>query len=440
MGKGRDPEPPCFQKYGVPLYGASWVPLMKNHDQKPKEEEPEELGDGSSPPSTTTQNFLVFAGGGGEGRSGIPNSILLAEFDFVSNSLSDHPFNFNSRTLFSIMALSYSFLILAFLMAESKKGHKIVVSESEESSPDEDLTPPETFVDIDHDISIGEGQPSWLKKTIISSSSKKQSKDKGKAPVSSSELILPKWFEWDAAESTEIQKLGLKSSEKVLTELEDVGQQLALTFNNEGSILAVGGEMHTHRNANKKQTDWPKVQDGYIRVFKWPSMEVILDKADAHAAVKNLDFSFDGKFLVSLGSGGPCRVWDLTSSTIVASLPKENDEVFGFCRFSQTSDGNQILYITATRSQGGCIMSWDPTSWRRIGSKLIVRDPISAFNVSVDGKLLAMALVSASLDSSARVTLIEDKKKQNGLSWWIIILIVLLAILAYFLKSKGVFP
>ena len=35
-------------------------------------------------------------------------------------------------------------------------------------------------------------------------------------------------------------------------------------------------------------------------------------------------FSPDGKFLVSLGSGGPGRVWDLTSSTVVASLPKEN--------------------------------------------------------------------------------------------------------------------
>lgn len=37
----------------------------------------------------------------------------------------------------------------------------------------------------------------------------------------------------------------------------------------------------------------------------------------------------DGKFLVSLGSGGPGRVWDLTSSTAVASLPKEN--VRNFC-------------------------------------------------------------------------------------------------------------
>lgn len=34
------------------------------------------------------------------------------------------------------------------------------------------------------------------------------------------------------------------------------------------------------------------VQDGKLRVYKWPSMENILDQADAHASVKDLDFRF----------------------------------------------------------------------------------------------------------------------------------------------------
>lgn len=34
------------------------------------------------------------------------------------------------------------------------------------------------------------------------------------------------------------------------------------------------------------------VQDGKLRVFKWPSMDTILDKADAHASVKDLAFRF----------------------------------------------------------------------------------------------------------------------------------------------------
>ena len=34
------------------------------------------------------------------------------------------------------------------------------------------------------------------------------------------------------------------------------------------------------------------VQDGKLRVFKWPSMEFILDEANVHASVKDLDFRF----------------------------------------------------------------------------------------------------------------------------------------------------
>lgn len=45
--------------------------------------------------------------------------------------------------------------------------------------------------------------------------------------------------EKDAGDET----LGLKLSQEVLSPLEDVGQQLSLAFNNEGSLLATGGEV-----------------------------------------------------------------------------------------------------------------------------------------------------------------------------------------------------
>ena len=39
--------------------------------------------------------------------------------------------------------------------------------------------------------------------------------------------------------------MGLHPSQKVLTALEDVGQQLTLVFNNDDSLLTFGGEVDT---------------------------------------------------------------------------------------------------------------------------------------------------------------------------------------------------
>lgn len=52
-----------------------------------------------------------------------------------------------------------------------------------------------------------------------------------------------RWFEWDQNWSAKSHELGQKVSDKVLSELEDVGQQLALAFDNDGTMLAVGGEV-----------------------------------------------------------------------------------------------------------------------------------------------------------------------------------------------------
>ncbi|XVF02848.1 hypothetical protein REPUB_Repub04eG0209800 [Reevesia pubescens] len=377
-----------LQKYGVPFYGTGWVPYkhviskLTSLQKDPTQSKEDEI--------TTSQNYVVFAGGGGEGRSGIPNAIVVSYVDLASNSLSDQP-----------------------------------------------VVKHETGSDLPYRMTVhphGDGIICAMQQSC-------------------------RLFEWKEAEDNEVHKLGVKVSENVLTQLEDVGQQLALTFNGEGSILAAGGE------------------DGNLRVFKWPSMEIILNEAQAHSSVKNLDFSCDGKFLVSLGSD-LCRIWDVPSSKVVASLTKENDEVFAVCRFSQINDENTVLYIAAVTDQGGSILTWNTTTWKRMRSDRVVREAISAFNVSPDGKFLAVgtvggdlfiinssnmraqmivrkahlgfvtaltfspdsrALISASLDSSARVTLIKDKTKSGGMSW-LIIFIVLLAIAVYFMKEKGIIP
>ncbi|XP_027098125.1 SEC12-like protein 2 [Coffea arabica] len=377
------------QKYGVPLYGAGWVPPSAIRSIFSKEDA--DSGDDSkAPPPAAEENHVVLAGGGGEGSSGIPNALLVAKFDFEANSLSDRP----------VARLS-------------------------------------TGEDLPYRIAVHPG---------------------GEGVICS----LPKscrLYEWAAVEKADDSTLDLRSSERALEHLEDVGQQLSLAFNNEGTLLATGGE------------------DGKLRIFQWPAMELTLNEANAHASVKDLHFSPDGKLLVSVGSG-PARVWDVTNSIAIAALQKENDEQFCFCKFSPGRDGNQVLYIIAMKDRGACILKWNTTTWRKMSSKRIVRDAVSAFDVSIDGKLLAVGtiegniwvlssnsmsvqtvvkkahlglvtalrfskdsryLLSASMDSSARVTQIKDEEK-NGLRLWIILLMILLAIAAYFVKNKELLP
>ncbi|PON98148.1 WD repeat containing protein [Trema orientale] len=390
MAKSNNPKPQNFKKYGVPFYSVAWVPYTSiRFDPKPQEENTDQHQDDpdQSQPAAD-RNYIVLAGGGGEGRSGIRNAVLLSEFDAASYSLSDQPF------------------------AEHRTGSE-----------------------LPYRMAVHPGGDGLI-------------------------CAFPdscRWFEWDKELSPEGRKLGVKPSDRVLASLRDVKQQLALAFNNEGSILASGDE------------------DGNLKVFKWPSMEIVLNETKVHTSgVKDLDFSPDGKLLVCLGRTG-CRVWDVISSTPVASPSKANDETFCGCRFSQTIDKNLVLYTAAVTGKGGSIITWNTTTWKRIGSKFIVRDTILSFDVSADGKLLACgtnsgdvyivnstsmriqqvikkahlgfvtalrfsrdsrALASSSLESSARVTIIEEDKKNGGSSSLLfVILIILIAIAAYFYKN-----
>ncbi|KAG2558724.1 SEC12-like protein 2 isoform X1 [Panicum virgatum] len=259
-------------------------------------------------------------------------------------------------------------------------------------------------------------------------------------------------YRWESQEGDEPRKLALEPDHEALTDLKDVGLQLAVSFSGEGSILATGGE------------------DGHLRVFKWPAMESVLTEADTKTSIKDLSFSSDEKFLAVNRSSGPCRLWDLLSSEVVANLPREAGEIFGFCRFSNKIDSSNILFITAMQGDYGKIISWNTTSWTRVGSKKITREAISAFAVSPDGALLAIGtiegtiivvgskgmrtlitvkkahlgivttlafsqdsrtLLSTSFDSTARVTSVGSPKS-NGTGVWPMLLVIILAILVYY--------
>ncbi|AED95957.1 St12p protein [Arabidopsis thaliana] len=381
MASNQQP-PSNLQTYGVPIYAVDWI-LEEAVRSKITKDQDDDDDDGSS-----SSSYIVLSGGGGEGRSGIPNVILICRVDLHTNSLSEQPI-----------------------------GRRVIGT------------------DLPYRMAIHPRQGGLI-------------------------CALPnscRLFDWENI----IEDDNEEESEKVVKELKDVGQQLSLSFNQDGTVLATGAE------------------DGTLRVFEWPSMKTLLNESKTHASVKSLTFSESGKFLVSLGAP-LCRVWDVNASAAIASLSKEKDEMFASCRFSVDNSGSEVLYVAANTQRGGSIITWDTTSWRRRSSKLIKRNnSISAFNVSADGKLLAVGtlegdvliidstkmqtnqivkkahlglvtaltfspdsrcLVSVSFDSRARLTVIKQKGEKRRVYLWVAALLFVLVyvVLYYLMVAMGI--
>lgn len=116
MGKSKGPDPPNFQKYGVPFYSAAWVPYksIKFDQEEDRDQSTDEVSGGHesspAPEPSVAQDYVVLAGGGGEGRSGIPNAVVLSRFDFASNVLSDQPVRVSYSDLNDLVTESFFFL------------------------------------------------------------------------------------------------------------------------------------------------------------------------------------------------------------------------------------------------------------------------------------------------------------------------------------------
>jgi prolactin regulatory element-binding protein len=130
-------------------------------------------------------------------------------------------------------------------------------------------------------------------------------------------------------------------------------------------------------------------QDGYVRVFKWPSMEIVIDVPKAVKGLKDLDISWDSGFLSAIGDDGPCRVWDLSSSELVGTLQPLKGERFGFSRFSRNGK-KAFLFVTLSKANKGFVSVWDMTNWERIGAKKFVEEPITSFAITHHGRRLAL--------------------------------------------------
>jgi prolactin regulatory element-binding protein len=101
------------KKYGVPLYSAGWVRNKVKGKAKIQDQDQDGDPDRSSGElsNAESQNYVVLAGGGGEGRSGIPNAVFIVLFDSATNALSNDPVRIS---YYSVLNFLYSFFYFLF--------------------------------------------------------------------------------------------------------------------------------------------------------------------------------------------------------------------------------------------------------------------------------------------------------------------------------------
>ncbi|PUZ36550.1 hypothetical protein GQ55_9G047200 [Panicum hallii var. hallii] len=153
--------------------------------------------------------------------------------------------------------------------------------------------------------------------------------------------------------------------------IQSVGPQKCLTFSTDGTKFAIGGE------------------DGHLRIFHWPSLNVILDEPKAHKSFRDMDISLDSELLVSTSNDGSARIWKIDEGSPLINLTKSLDEKIEYCRFSR--DGTKpFLFCTLVKGHNILTMAVDISNWKRIGYKRFSAKPISTLSVSLDGKYLAL--------------------------------------------------
>ncbi|KAL6638056.1 hypothetical protein ACP70R_025628 [Stipagrostis hirtigluma subsp. patula] len=168
------------------------------------------------------------------------------------------------------------------------------------------------------------------------------------------------------------QEFGFRLISGEASPLQSVGPQKCLAFSTDGAKFAIGGE------------------DGRLRIFHWPSLNMILDEPKAHKSFLDMDIRFlDSAFLVSTSTDGSARIWKIDEGAPLVNLTRSSDENIECCRFSR--DGTKpFLFCTLVKGNDVLTMVLDISNWKRIGYKRLSTKPISTLSISLDGKYLAL--------------------------------------------------
>ncbi|CAD6257667.1 unnamed protein product [Miscanthus lutarioriparius] len=129
--------------------------------------------------------------------------------------------------------------------------------------------------------------------------------------------------------------------------------------------------------------------DGHLRIFHWPSMNVLLDEPKAHKSFRDMDISLDSEFLVSTSTDGSARIWKIDEGAPLVNLTRSSDEKIECCRFSR--DGMKpFLFCTVAKGSKVVTVVWSVFIGRELGTKDFWESLSPHFQGSNDGDFCAV--------------------------------------------------
>ncbi|XP_011433226.3 guanine nucleotide-exchange factor SEC12 [Magallana gigas] len=165
------------------------------------------------------------------------------------------------------------------------------------------------------------------------------------------------------------------------------GFQKAVQFSRDHSILATGGS------------------DGYLRVWKYPSMEKVFEVAAHKSDVDDIDISPDGQKIVTVSRDHCGFVWKSKDGSKIKDLNGPQEYRFRACRYGLIEGKKDkfnlyTISIPVKRSQKPqpCYLTlWDSESFRSKGNQETGTEVLSSLALSEDGVYAAVGTISGSV-------------------------------------------
>ncbi|KAL2611024.1 hypothetical protein R1flu_022716 [Riccia fluitans] len=373
----------CSRKYDLPLFCAAWTGAVAPKPGSEKAEGAEVEGEvaESRAPVVAGVGHVVFGGGGGDRKSGLKNKLLLANYDFSSDVLSEaiHTLSTDDDP--------------PYRLAVHPGSNEIVCSVSKDCR----LVELNAEEDVKLELSKKVVQPL---QNIGEQNCLVFNRDGTRLATGGEDGHL-RVFEWPSLKLV-LDKPGAHTAVK------------DIDFSLDGSMLVSTGD------------------DGPCRVWDLSKDSVVTSLSPSKGGTLGFcRFSRDGTkpfLFVTMREGGRgvISIWDTTTWKKRTSRRLSEDPISAF---SISPDGR---FLAIGTSEGDMKV----VSAKNLAVIQQVKNAHMVFVTSMEFSPNGRALLSVSGDSSARITVIADLSKGEGWRVYLLILLVLLVSYWFFIASK----